>query len=58
MPDLPATTPAQQFGFNDLLTGTWYMSRAVNEKNTQFRIVERQPEASFTGDALAGDGVR
>jgi hypothetical protein len=58
MPDLPATTPAQQFGFNDLVTGTWYMSGAVNEKNTQYRIIERQPEASFTGDALAGEGVR
>jgi hypothetical protein len=24
----------------------------------QYRIVERQPEASFTGDTLAGEGVR
>jgi hypothetical protein len=58
MPDLPATTPPQQFGFNDVITGAWYMSGVVNEKNTQYRIIGRQPEASFTGDALAGEGVR
>ncbi len=58
MPDLPATTPPQQFGFNDLLTGAWYMSGAVNEKSAQYRIIDRMPEASFTGDALAGEGVR
>jgi hypothetical protein len=58
MPDLPATTPPQQFGFNDLLTGAWYMSGAVNEKSVHYRIIDRLPEASFTGDALAGEGVR
>ncbi|RJF95673.1 DUF1329 domain-containing protein [Noviherbaspirillum saxi] len=58
MPDLPATTPQQQFGFNDLLSGAWYMSGVVNEKNTQYRIMNRMPESSFTGDALAGEGVR
>lgn len=58
MPDLPATTPQQQFGFNDLLSGAWYMSGVVNEKNTHYRIVNRMPESSFMGDALAGEGVR
>ncbi|MEX5748022.1 DUF1329 domain-containing protein [Massilia sp. X63] len=58
MPDLPATTPPQQFGFNDLISGAWYMSGVVNEKNIHYRIIGRQPEASFTGDALAGEGVR
>jgi hypothetical protein len=58
MPDLPATTPPQQFGFNDLVTGAWYMSGAVNEKSSQYRIMGRQPEANFTGDVLAGEGVR
>lgn len=58
MPDVPATTPQQQFGFNELLTGAWYMSGVVNEKNTQYRIINRLPESHFTGDALAGDGVR
>ena len=33
MPDLPATTPQQQWGFNDLVSGAWYVSGVVNERN-------------------------
>lgn len=58
MPDLPATTPQQQWGFNDLISGAWYASGVVNEKAVQYRIVPRRADSFFTGDALAGEGVR
>ncbi|HEY0817321.1 MAG TPA: DUF1329 domain-containing protein, partial [Rhizobacter sp.] len=58
MPDLPATTPQQQWGFHDLLSGAWYASGVVNERNTHYRIVPRRPDSHFTPDAMAGDGVR
>ncbi|MBL0726255.1 DUF1329 domain-containing protein [Piscinibacter sp. HJYY11] len=58
MPDLPATTPQQQWGFHDLLSGAWYASGVVNERNTHYRIVPRRPDSFFTPDAMAGDGVR
>lgn len=58
MPDLPATTPQQQWGFNDLVSGAWYASGVVNEKAVQYKVVPRKSDAYFTGDALAGEGVR
>ena len=58
MPDLPATTPQQQWGFNDLISGAWYASGVVNERNRHYQIVPRRPDSYFTGDALAGEGVR
>lgn len=58
MPDLPATTPAQQWGFNDLISGAWYASGVVNEKTSQYRIVPRRPDSFFTPEAMAGEGVR
>lgn len=58
MPDLPATTPQQQWGFNDLISGAWYASGVVNERSKQYQIVPLKPESYFTGDALAGEGVR
>jgi len=58
MPDLPATTPQQQWGFNDLISGTWYASGVVNERPTHYKIVPRRPDSFFTGDAMAGEGVR
>lgn len=58
MPDLPATTPAQQWGFNDLISGAWYASGVVNEKNVQYRIVPRRADSFFTPEAMAGEGVR
>lgn len=58
MPDLPATTPQQQWGFNDLISGAWYASGVVNEKAVQYKSVPRRPDSFFTGDALAGEGVR
>lgn len=58
MPDLPATTPQQQWGFNDLITGTWYASGVVNERPQHYKIVPRRPDSFFTPEAMAGDGVR
>jgi hypothetical protein len=58
MPDLPATTPQQQWGFNDLISGAWYASGVVNEKASQYPIVPRRPDSYFTPEAMAGDGVR
>lgn len=58
MPDLPATTPQQQWGFNDLISGAWYASGVVNERSTHYKIVPRRPDSHFTGDAMAGEGVR
>ena len=58
MPDLPATTPQQQWGFNDLISGAWYASGVVNERNRHYQIVPRRTDSFFTGDAMAGEGVR
>jgi hypothetical protein len=58
MPDLPATTPQQQWGFNDLVSGAWYTSGVVNERSRHYQIVQRRPDSFFTGDAMAGEGVR
>ena len=58
MPDLPATTPQQQWGFNDLVSGAWYASGVVNERSRHYQIVPRRPDSFFTPDAMAGEGVR
>lgn len=58
MPDVPATTPQQQWGFNDLISGAWYASGVVNERSKHYQIVPRRPDSFFTPDALAGEGVR
>jgi hypothetical protein len=58
LPDLPATTPQQQWGFNDLVSGTWYASGVVNERTQHYKIVPRRPDSFFTPEAMAGDGVR
>jgi hypothetical protein len=58
MPDLPATTPQQQWGFNDLISGAWYASGVVNELPQQYKIVQRRGDGFFTPEAMAGEGVR
>ncbi len=58
MPDLPATAAPQQWGFNDLISGAWYVSSLLNEKATHYRIVPRRPDSFFTPEAMAGEGVR
>jgi hypothetical protein len=58
MPDIPATTPPQQWGFHDLISGAWYASGVVNEQQQQYKLVPRRSDAFFTPDAMAGDGMR
>jgi hypothetical protein len=58
MPDLPATTPQQQFGFYDLISGVWYASGVQNEQKVQYRIMPRYSASTFSPEALAGEGVR
>ncbi|KRB93595.1 hypothetical protein ASE07_12780 [Noviherbaspirillum sp. Root189] len=58
MPDLPATTPQQQSGFYDLVSGAWYYSGSVNEKNSHYKIQAPLPDSTFTPDSMAGEGVR
>ncbi|MES2944500.1 MAG: DUF1329 domain-containing protein [Pseudomonadota bacterium] len=58
MPDLPATTPQAQWGFNDLISGAWYASGVVNERPQHYKIVPRRPDSFFTPEAMAGEGVR
>jgi hypothetical protein len=57
MPDLPATSDTA-FGFYDLISGTGYVSNLYNAKERHFMIQPRYPDRVFTGDALAGRGVR
>lgn len=58
MPDVPATTPMQQWGFNDLISGAWYASGVVNELPVHYRTVPRRGDTFFTPEAMAGEGVR
>lgn len=58
MPDLPATTPQQQWGFNDLISGAWYASGVVNERKQHYRIVPSRADSHFTAEAMAAEGVR
>jgi len=57
MPDVPATSDTA-FGFYDLIAGTGYVSNLYNAKERHFVIQSRYPDRVFTGDALAGRGVR
>ena len=59
MPDLPATTPQQQWGFNDLISGAWYASGVVNERSQALQDrAAAYADSFFTPDAMAGEGVR
>jgi hypothetical protein len=58
MPDIPATAPMQQWGFNDLISGAWYASGVYNEVSKHHRIVPRRSDAEFSPDAMAARGVR
>jgi hypothetical protein len=58
MPDLPGTV-GLSWGTYELLTGSYYVNVLLNEYPMQYRIMSpRFPEATFTPDALAGEGVR
>ena len=58
MPDLPATTSPQMFGFYDLISGAWYYDSALNDAAEQYKVVPRLADSVFTAEALTGEGVR
>ena len=57
MPDLPATTLAQNAGFYDLISGAGFFA-GVQEFDEQYKIVPGYPPSTFTPEGLSGDGVR
>jgi Protein of unknown function (DUF1329) len=58
MPDLPGTV-GLSWGTYELLTGSYYVNVLLNEYPMQYKIMSpRFPDATFTPDALAGEGVR
>jgi len=56
MPDLPATVGVT-FGFYDLLSNTWFANQVLNEKSSQYKIMPRYPDTTFSPDSL-GSGAR
>ncbi|WP_028311747.1 DUF1329 domain-containing protein [Derxia gummosa] len=58
MPDLPATTSPQQFGFYDLISGAWYYDSALNDAPEQYKVMPRYPDTTFTPEALTGESIR
>ncbi|NDY90260.1 DUF1329 domain-containing protein [Ideonella livida] len=58
MPDLPATTSPQMFGFYDLLSGAWYFDSSLSDAAEQYKIMPRYPATTFTPEALTGEAVR
>jgi hypothetical protein len=58
MPDLPATTSPQMFGFYDLISGAWYFDSALNDFSEQYKIVPHYPDTTFTPEALTGESIR
>jgi hypothetical protein len=58
LPDLPGVV-TMAWGTYELLTGAYYVNGIVNEQATQYKVVEpRYKDATFSPDALAGEGVR
>jgi hypothetical protein len=56
-PDLPGTVSGAM-GFNDLLSGTGFVANLYNAKSAHYPLKPRYPDRTFTGDALAAEGVR
>lgn len=58
MPDVPATTSPQNFGFYDLISGAWYMGGMLNDQAEQFKASMNYADTTFTPEAMAGEGIR
>jgi len=56
-PDLPGTVTGPM-GFNDLLSGSAFIGNLYGSKAQQYVVKPRIADATFTPDALAGEGVR
>lgn len=57
LPDLPGVVTINH-GFYDLLSGAWFAGEMYAGKSEQYRIMPAYPDSVFTGDSLAGEGVR
>lgn len=57
IPDLPGVV-SLPFGFNDLVSGTFYMNGVVNRKQFHYDIMPRYSDTEFSPDAIAGEGIR
>jgi hypothetical protein len=56
-PDLPGVVVGS-FGFNDLLSGTAFVSNLYNAKAAHYPIVPAYSDSAFTPDAMAAAGAR
>lgn len=56
-PDLPGIT-TETFGYNDLLSGAWFIQGLITGQKEQYRLQPRLKDSAFTPDAMAGEGVR
>ena len=57
LPDIPAVV-AVTSGGHDLVKGTWIAMAVLNGKPAPYKLMPRFPDAHFTADAMAGEGVR
>lgn len=58
MPDIPGTI-AFTWGTYELLTGAYYVNLIANESKVHYKVMSpRTPDAAFTPEAMAGEGVR
>lgn len=59
MPDLPGTVAAgTPMGYYDLISGVGFSGAVFNEKQQQFKIMERYNDREFQPTALTGQGIR
>jgi hypothetical protein len=58
MPDIPASTSPQNFGFYDLISGAAFLGGLMNDQAEQYKIMPTYPDSTFTPEAMAGEGVR
>lgn len=56
-PDVPGEL-AQTFGYNDLLSGTGFMTGLYGDYDDGYVFYPRRAQEEFTPDALAGEGIR
>jgi hypothetical protein len=57
LPDIPAVAAATSGG-HDLVKGSWIAMGVLNGKPAPYKLMPRFPDAHFTADAMAGEGVR
>lgn len=57
MPDVPAQV-AVTWGAFDHIARTMFVALVMNEQNSQYKLMKRYPDVTFTPDAMAGEGVR